>query len=86
MKGNTMKNEMPTAEKFCADHAGEHYNKIWDAIEKIDCGDCYPEVDADGVLTGNLIPGDEPGYSLCDIDQSGNVHRHEHAFEAVIAD
>ena len=75
-----------TAEKFCADHAGECYNKIRDAILAINFGDCYPEVNGSGVLTGSLIPGDELGYSVCDIDASGNVHRHEHAIDAVIAD
>ena len=76
----------PTAEEFCAKHAGACYSKIRDAIAAIDCGDCYPEVDEDGVLTGNLIPGDESGYGLCDVDAFGDVLRHEHASEAVIAD
>jgi len=52
----------------------------------INFGDCYPEVDEDGCLTGNLIPGDEPGYSICDIDASGSVHRDEYAYDAMIAD
>ena len=76
----------PTPEEFFAEHAGKCYNKIRTDVAAVDCGDCYPEVDADGVLTGNLIPGDEPGYSICDIDESGSVRRHQHASEAVIAD
>ena len=76
----------PTPEEFFAEHAGECYSKIREAIASIDCGDCYPEVDEDGLLTGNLIPGDEPGYSVCDIDKFGSVRRHEHASAAVIAD
>jgi hypothetical protein len=76
----------PTPEQFCSEHAGRSYNKLRAAMIAINFGDCYPEVDEDGCLTGNLIPGDEPGYSICDIDASGSVHRDEYAYDAMIAD
>jgi len=76
----------PTPEQFCSEHAGRSYNKLRAAMIAINFGDCYPEVDEDGCLTGNLIPGDEPGYSICDIDASVSVHRDEYAYDAMIAD
>ena len=41
-------------------------------------------VDSDGRLTGECIPGDTAGYSVCDIGSTGSPRSHEHATEALI--
>ena len=74
------------AASLCLYHAGKPYNDVRSSLQSVDFGDCYPEVDSDGCLTGECIPGDTDGYSICDIDSEGNVQRHEHAIEAVIED
>ena len=73
-------------EDFCSYHAGQPYNDVRSLLQSLDFGDCYPVVDSDGYLTGECIPGDTAGYSICDIDSDGNVQRHEHAIEAMIED
>lgn len=71
---------------FCSHHAGKPYNDVRKLLQSLDFGDCYPVVDSDGCLTGECIPGDTAGYSICDVDSDGNVQRHEHATEAMIED
>jgi hypothetical protein len=76
---------MSTAsEQFCSDNAGVNYNEIRSSIQAIDFLDCYPVVDVDGKLTGECIPGDTSGYSVCDIGSNGSLRIHEHASEALI--
>jgi len=74
------------AEQFCVDNAGSSYSVVRTQIQAIDFHDCYPVVDSDGRLTGECIPGDTVGYSVCDIDSTGSLRLHEHASEALIAD
>lgn len=71
-------------EQFCIDHSGMSYNAIRQQIQKIDFHDCYPEVDRNGKLTGECIPGDASGYRICDIGSEGIIRVHEHAVEAMI--
>lgn len=73
-----------TAEQFCSDNAGANYNAIRSSIQAIDFGDCYPAVNSNGNLTGECIPGDTAGYSICDIDSDGNAIVSEYAVEAMI--
>jgi hypothetical protein len=75
-----------TAEQFCSDNVGTNYNAIRSSIQAVDFGDCYPVVDRHGNLTGECIPGDTAGYSICDICSDGNVIVSEYAVEAMIAE
>ena len=77
---------MTPAEQFCKDSAGTNYSAIRSQIQSIDFGDCYPVVDRNGNLTGECVPGDAAGYSICDIGSDDAPRVHEHASEAVIAD
>jgi len=72
--------------QFCSDHAGCSFSTVRSLIQSIDFGDCYPVVDRSGNLTGECVPGDADGYSICDIDNDDAPRVHEHASEAVIAD
>lgn len=77
------------AGSLCSYHAGQPYNDVRSLLQSVDFGDCYPVVYSDGknwCLTGECIPGDTDGYSICDIDSDGNVQRHEHATEAMVED
>ena len=72
------------AEQFCVDHAGIGYDVVRTQIQAIDFCDCYPVVDGDGRLTGQCIPGDTAGYSVCDIGSNGSPRVCEHAADAMI--
>jgi hypothetical protein len=73
-----------TSQQFCTAHAGVNYSAIIIKIQAIDFGDCYPVVDNNGNLTGECLPGDTEGYSICDINSDGVPRVHEHAVDAMI--
>ena len=73
-----------TAEQFCIDNAGVNYNTIREQIQAVDFGDCYPVVDSNGNLTGECVPGDAAGYSVCDISSDGGPVVHDFACEVLI--
>ena len=72
------------AEQFCVDHAGVGYDVVRAQIQAIDFNDCYPVVDSHGRLTGECIPGDTAGYSVCEIGSDGSPIVHEFAVDALI--
>jgi hypothetical protein len=70
---------------FAESARGVHYNKVRDQIGSYDWAGWYPEVTTRGVLTGNIIPADQYGYVVCDVQPCGVVI-HEHASDAVVVD
>ena len=70
---------------FCFSHRGVNYDEFRSQIDALDWSGWYPEVDHIGTLTGEVIPGDQPGYSVCDV-RGGSAVIHDNASDAVIAD
>ena len=69
----------------CEANRGVNYNDCRQVIKSLDWHGWYPEVDVKGRLTGNLIPADQYGYSICDV-QGIDVVIHDTAMDAVVVD
>jgi hypothetical protein len=67
----------------CDENRGVNYNDCRQAIKSLDWDGWYPEVDVNGRLTGSLIPADQYGYSVCDV-QGSSVLIHDTAMDAVV--
>jgi hypothetical protein len=72
-------------EGFCEVHEGKNLDSLRRQFELVDWEDVFPEVDFKGCLTGRVIPGDEAGYTICDVTHRG-IEFDEQASDAVIAD
>ena len=72
-------------QSVCESNRGVNYNDCRVAIESLDWDGWYPEVDTKGRLTGNLIPANEYGFSVCDVI-GDSVLIHSTASDAVIVD
>lgn len=53
--------------------AGQNYNTARGTLETIDFDGVYPEVDLNGVLTGNTIAATSMDHEIVDILESGDV-------------
>jgi hypothetical protein len=72
-------------EGFCEVHEGKNLDSLRRQFELVDWEGVFPEVDSKGCLTGRVIPGDEAGYTICDVTHRG-IEFDEQASDAVIAD
>ena len=69
---------------FCEVYSGKSLHSLRQQFELVDWDGVFPEVGSEGKLTGRVIPGDEDGYMICDVNHRG-VEFDEQASDAVIA-
>ena len=63
--------------------SGQSYDDVRDQIFSLDWDGIYPEVDADGCLTGRVIDAKNTDYEICDVTAHG-VEIREGASDAMI--
>ncbi len=69
-------------EEFCREYAGEHLSFVSDGLDKYDWQGVWPEIDESGLLTGEVVDGEDcTGVSL---DDDGEVVRDRHNPQAMM--
>ena len=76
--------QIETPAEVLARLLGEDYNDVRGTLDTIDWVDIYPEVDRDGILTGNLIAIDQSGYDICDVTDGDGIRVHDCAIDAMV--
>jgi len=69
-------------ETLLARLAGQFYGDVRDQIFSLDWDGIYPEVDADGCLTGSVIDAQSTDHAICDVTTEVVVS--EYASDAMI--
>ena len=52
--------------------AGRHFIDAMNDMDKYDWSQCYPEVDANGILTGSVVDGYSDDYIVVDFNNDGS--------------
>lgn len=75
---------MTTAhETLVSDLAGHNYSDVRDKIQTLDWSDCYPVVDIDGNLTGEVADAQSVEHLIVDCTSTG-VAWHPQAADAMV--